>query len=366
MDTNALVSEIRHELMGVVDPDLDLTFEELDAIRNIEVNNGLIKIVLELVQPINMVAEQINDTCVKVLQNIAPDYENEIIFSEKPIDLSDREVLKGVKNIVAVASGKGGVGKSAISSNLAAALAMTGARVGILDGDVYGPSQPTMFNLKDKTLQGVEENGKIVAFPHENYGVKVASMGMMMSKDQAAIVRGPMLAGYFTTLFEQVEWGVLDFLIFDLPPGTGDIQLTMTQRIPLTGAVVVTTPQEISLADVRRSISMFDKVDVPVLGIVENMSYFVPPDMPDKKYYVFGKEGGKEIAKEKDIPLLGQVPLNIDMRESNDNGMPVVLSESKETELQRQVLMEVAKNLSKEIRKRNYEQYVSGDIDISI
>ncbi len=366
MDANVLVTEIKHELSGVVDPDIDLTFGELGAIKSIEIIDKLVRIELELIQPINMVAEQINETCVRVLHSVAPDYENEIIFSEKPIDLSDRDVLKGVKNIIAVASGKGGVGKSAISSNLAAALAMTGARVGILDGDVYGPSQPTMFDLKDKTLEGVEENGKVIAYPHEKYGVKVASMGMLMSRDQAAIVRGPMLAGYFTTLFEQVQWGVLDFLIFDLPPGTGDIQLTMTQRIPLTGAVIVTTPQEISLADVRRSISMFEKVDVPVLGIVENMSYFVPPDMPDKKYYIFGKEGGKEIAKEKDIPLLGQVPLNIAMRESNDSGKPVILSDSKDTEMQRNELMQVAKNLTTQIRKRIYKLQEAGNVEIDI
>lgn len=364
MDPKVTETEVRQEIGGVVDPDFDLTLEELNAIKNVKVKDNLITIELELIQPINMIAERMNETCVKVLQRTAPDYENEIIFTEKGIDLSDRDVLKGVKNIIAVASGKGGVGKSAISSNIAAALALSGARVGILDGDVYGPSQPTMFDLKDKQLEAVEREGKVIAYPLEKYGIKVASMGMLMNRDQAAIVRGPMLAGYFTTLFEQVDWGILDFLIFDLPPGTGDIQLTLTQKIPLTGAVIVTTPQEISLADVRRSISMFEKVNVPVLGIIENMSYFTPPDMPDKKYYIFGKEGGKNIAKEKDIPLLGQVPLSIDMRESNDNGKPVVLTD--ENDLQKEVLIETSRNITKEIRKRIYESMESGDTEIDI
>ena len=364
MDSNLIMTEIRHELAGVVDPDLDLTFEELNTIKKIDIKDKMISIELELIQPINMVAEQINETCVKVLQKIASDYENEIIFKEKVLDFTKREVLPGVKNIIAVASGKGGVGKSAIASNLAAALSMTGARVGILDGDVYGPSQPTMFGLSGKNLEVVEKNGKVIAYPLEKYGIKVASMGSLMSRDQAAIVRGPMLAGYFSTLFEQVDWGVLDFLIFALPPGTGDIQLTLTQKVPLTGVAIVTTPQEISLADVRRSISMFEKVEVPVLGIIENMSYFAPPDSPDKKYYIFGKDGGKKIAKEKEIPFLGQVPLNIDMRESNDNGKPVILSEEFET--QKNILMDVAKNLTKEIRKSSYYSGESSDVKINI
>lgn len=364
MDPKLTETEVRQEVGGVVDPDFDLTLEELNAIKNVKVQDNLITIELELIQPINMIAERMNETCVKVLHRIAPDYENEIIFTEKGIDLSGRDVLKGVKNIIAVASGKGGVGKSAISSNIAAALALSGARVGILDGDVYGPSQPTMFDLKDKQLEAVEREGKVIAYPLEQYGIKVASMGMLMNRDQAAIVRGPMLAGYFSTLFEQVDWGILDFLIFDLPPGTGDIQLTLTQKIPLTGAVIVTTPQEISLADVRRSISMFEKVNVPVLGIIENMSYFTPPDMPDKKYYIFGKEGGKNIAKEKDIPLLGQVPLSINMRESNDNGKPVVLTN--DNDMQKEVLIETSRNITKEIRKRIYESIESGDTEIEI
>ena len=344
-------SEIMQELSGVVDPDLKLTFEELSAIKKVEIDDDLIKIYLELVPPINWVAENVNNTIANVLEKIAPDMENEVIFSEKIIDTTNREFLKGVKNIIAVASGKGGVGKSAVASNIAAALSMTGAKVGMLDGDVYGPSQPTMFGLKDETLKAVEmPDGKTVAYPSEKFGIKVASMGFVLNRDEAAIVRGPLLAGYFSMLFEQVEWGPLDFLIFDLPPGTGDIQLTLTQKIPLTGAAIVTTPQEISLADVRRSIAMFKRVNVDILGIIENMSYFQPPDMPDKKYYIFGKEGGKSIAKEAEVPFLGEVPLDMKIRELNDGGKPYYI-ENKDN----QHFNSIVGELIKQVRIHNHK-----------
>jgi ATP-binding protein involved in chromosome partitioning len=344
---------IREALGNVIDPDIEKSLAEMDAIEKIEIEGNLIRVYLKLVQPIHWVAERINNSCVEALKEIAPDYENEILVAEIPGEEAKRELLNGVKNIIAVSSGKGGVGKSAIASNLAAALSLKGARVGILDGDVYGPSQPTMFGLKDEKLVAKETpEGGTVAYPLEKYGIKVASMGFVMEKEQAAIVRGPMLASYFSMLFEQLDWGPLDFLIFDLPPGTGDIQLTLTQKIPLTGAVIVTTPQEISIADVRRSIAMFEKVNVDILGIVENMSYFVPPDMPEKKYYIFGEGGGKTIADESGVSLLGQVPLDINMREGNDGGMPVVLNEN--AGLQGQVLRDISAEMVAQVRKLNY------------
>ncbi len=357
-------NDVRNVLGEITDPDLGKSLEELNAIDQINIKDNLIEVSLKLTQPIQWVAEQVNNLCADKLNEIAPDMESEISISEQPFQYHTGEFLKDVKNIIAVASGKGGVGKSAIAANIAAALSLQGAKVGILDSDVYGPSQPTMYGLEGEQLVAVEtEEGKPKAHPLEKYGIKVASMGFIMNRDQAAIIRGPMLAGYFSMLFEQVDWGALDFLIFDLPPGTGDVQLTLTQKIPLTGAVVVTTPQEIALADVRRAIAMFNRVNVKVLGVVENMSYFIPPDMPDKRYPIFGEGGGRKIAMESGVKLLGEVPFSIDMREGNDNGAPYVLDENSGE--QGKVLKEAAERVVKEVRIVNAN---AGEqqVDISI
>jgi ATP-binding protein involved in chromosome partitioning len=357
-------SEIRKAIGEIKDPDLGLTLNELHAIDKISIDNDIVKINIRLIQPIQLVSGKINNLISEVLNRIAPNLGSEINISEIETPQSDGAFLKEVKNIIAVASGKGGVGKSAVAANLAAALSLTGAKVGLLDGDVYGPSQPTMFGLTEERIQAVElPDGRTVAFPMKKYDIEVASMGFVMNRDEAAIIRGPMLAGYFSMLFEQIEWGPLDFLIFDLPPGTGDVQLTLTQKIPLTGAVIVTTPQEISLADVRRSISMFNRVKVDILGIIENMSYFVPPDMPEKKYYIFGKGGGQKIANEASVNLLGEIPLNIAMREGNDGGMPYILRE--DAGLQGDILKNIAANLVKEIRINNANNH-NPTLEISI
>lgn len=362
--------DIRKALSNVVDPDLDKNLNELDAIKKIlflkdKNKKDYLEIHIELVQPILWVAEEINNRCAVELAKLDPDLESDIVFSEKPMPSRNSDVLSGVKNIIAVASGKGGVGKSAIASNIAGALSLRGAKVGVLDGDVYGPSQPTMFGLNDEPFQVIETgDGNTVAFPNEKYGIKVASMGFMLSKNEAAILRGPMLAGYFSMLFEQLEWGSLDFLVFDLPPGTGDIQLTLTQKIPLTGAVIVTTPQEIAVSDVRRSIAMFRRVNVDILGIIENMSYFVPPDMPDKRYYIFGQGGGRSVAEENKINFLGEVPLDINMREANDSGKPIILRDNPGH--QGEVIKQVVANLIKETRKHNYNIISSPSLKIEI
>ncbi len=357
-------TQIKEVIGKLKDPDLGLSFLELDAINNIIIEGNSIKLYLELIQPVHLIAEDVNNMCVEAIREIAPDAILEVYVGEKGIN-TNKTILQGVKNIIAVASGKGGVGKSSISSNIAASLSLTGAKVGILDGDVYGPSQPTMYGLNGRQLEAVQmPDGSTKAFPSEQYGVKVASMGFVMNRDEAAIVRGPLLAGYFSMLFEQVEWGELDYLIFDLPPGTGDIQLTLTQKIPLTGAVIVTTPQEIALADVRRSITMFRKVDVDILGIVENMSYFIPPDMPDKKYFIFGEGGGASVAKETNSELLGQIPLNIGMREGNDGGKPFVLSE--DAGEQGKIIMDITRNLIRKVRVLNNSKLHNPGLKINI
>ena len=359
------LNKVREILENVTDPDLNISFKELQAIEKIEDDEGKVKIYLQLIQPIYWVAEEINKITIEALRKEFSDTVFEIIISEKKHNIENRPVLPGVKNIIAVASGKGGVGKSAIASNLAVALSLKGAKVGILDADVYGPSQPTMFGIGSARLEAVRtEDGKTYAKPRDKYGIKVASMGNIMERDDAAIVRGPMLAGYFNMLHEQVWWGNLDFLIFDLPPGTGDIQLTLCQRIPLSGAVVVTTPQEIALADVRRSIKMFEKVNVDVLGIVENMSYFIPPDAPEKKYEIFGSGGGKAMSEEYNVDLLGQVPLTMEMRDANDGGMPVILKNFDSPSSQ--AINSATNKLLKKLRKKNFELVSKPDIKISL
>lgn len=362
---NFTEKDIINALNNVIDPDLNKTLGELDAIKKVTINDDDIKIYLELVGPVQWVAEEINKRCVAELDKISNNIPNEIMFSEKQQDNVGRNVLMGVKNIIAVSSGKGGVGKSAVASNLAAALHQRGTRVGVLDGDIYGPSQPTMFGLVGESFEAYNTpDGKTYAYPVEKDGIKVASMGFLLNRDEAAVLRGPMLAGYFSMLFEQLDWGELDFLVFDLPPGTGDIQLTMTQKIPLTGAVIVTTPQEISVADVRRSIAMFRKVNVDIIGIVENMAYFTPPELPDNKYYIFGKDGGKKVAAENDIQFLGEIPLNINMREANDGGNPIVLAQPDSK--QASIIREITANAVKEIRKLNYQKMQTGSVEINI
>ncbi|MGQ9819401.1 MAG: Mrp/NBP35 family ATP-binding protein [Candidatus Kapaibacteriales bacterium] len=345
--------KILNSIVNIEDPDLGKTLAELSAIKDVTIENNKVKVYLELVQPIFWIFEEISEKINRSITEIYPNVEVEVNIAERMYDLSKRKLLTQVKNIIAVASGKGGVGKSAIAANIASSIALTGAKVGILDGDVYGPSQPTMFGLTDEPFEIVEmPDGQVTAFPREKYGIKVASMGMILQKNEAAIVRGPLLASYFSMLFEQLEWGELDFLVFDLPPGTGDIQLTLTQKIPLSGAVIVTTPQEIAVADVRRSIAMFHKVNVEILGIIENMSYFVPPDAIDKKYFIFGEGGGKRVAEELGVDFLGEVPFDIFTREANDSGMPVVLR--KGGEKQKEIFANIVREIAKRIRRRNF------------
>lgn len=348
----------------VKDTDLNLTIKELGALDNINIYDDRVEIKLKLIQPIYWEVESINNDLINELRKKYPDTKFEILITELPLDISNREVLPNVKNLIAVSSGKGGVGKSSIASNIAAALSKKGARVGILDADIYGPSQPTMFGLKNAQMESVKmPDGKVMARPTTKYGIQIASMGFLMQQNDAAIVRGPMLAGYFSMLFEQIVWGNLDFLIFDLPPGTGDIQLTLTQKIPLTGAVTITTPQEIALADVRRSIAMFRKVNVENIGIIENMSWFSPPES-NEKYYIFGKDGGKLISDETNVDLLGQIPLSQKMREGNDGGMPEVLRD--ENSEQSKEIIKITDKIVSKVRKINFEKTSTPEVEINI
>jgi len=243
----------------------------------------------------------------------------------KPMDTTG---LKDISNIILVSSGKGGVGKSTVASNLALSLAADGAKVGLLDADIYGPSVPTMFDLVGAKPSAREtEGGKTLILPIEKYGIKILSLGFFADPDQPVPWRGPMASNAVKQLFNDADWGELDYLIVDLPPGTGDIHITITQGFPIAGAIVVTTPQQVALADTRKGLAMFRMagINIPVLGVIENMSYFTPAELPDNKYYLFGKDGGKNLAKTFNVPFLGEIPIVQSISEAGDSGAPVAL-----------------------------------------
>ncbi|HRK73516.1 MAG TPA: Mrp/NBP35 family ATP-binding protein [Rhodothermales bacterium] len=314
-------------LSTVIEPDLHRDLVSLNMIKNVQVSGHHISFSVELTTPACPLKELIERDCRQALyRHFGDEVVVEITMTadvSRGNRLMETNVLPEVRNIVAVASGKGGVGKSTVAANLAVALAQTGARVGLVDTDIYGPSVPTMFGATEVRPR-VNADRKII--PIEQYGVKLLSMGFLVDPDQAAIWRGPMVTSAVQQFIRDAEWGALDYLLLDLPPGTGDIQLTLVQTVPITGAVIVSTPQEVALADARRGVAMFQKVNVPVLGFVENMAYFTPPDLPDRKYYLFGEGGAKRLAAKMQVPLLGEIPIEQIVRESGDDGAPVVMS----------------------------------------
>ena len=260
--------------------------------------------------------------------------------------------IPGIQNIVAVASGKGGVGKSTVTSNLAVTLAKMGFKVGILDADIYGPSIPIMFDVQNEKPLAVNVDGKSKMKPVESYGIKVLSIGFFTKPDQAVVWRGPMAAKALNQMIFDAAWGELDFLLIDLPPGTGDIHLSIMQSLPITGAVVVSTPQTVALADAKKGVAMFqqESINVPVLGIIENMAYFTPEELPDNKYYIFGKEGAKHLAEDLNIPFLGDIPLVQSVREAGDLGRPAAMQESTPIE---EAFNTITQNVAQEVVRRN-------------
>ncbi len=364
MSDHELLQRIRQRVERVVDPDIGVSLSELQAVHEVRLQNGAVELYLELIPPLHWVARRLEQECQTALAEVAPDATVQIYVRERHIPRAvPSSVLPGVKHLVAIASGKGGVGKSTVAANIAVALAQAGAAVGLLDADIYGPSAPTLFGLQGMPLHArKDEHGRVIGIPHERYGVRIASMGFVLQRDQAAILRGPLLAGYFMTLVEQMDWGELDFLIFDLPPGTGDIQLTLAQKVPLTGVVLVTTPQELSIADVRRSVTMFRRVNVTPLGIVENMSYFVCPRCGHREH-IFGEGGAHQLAEEVGIPLLGQLPLDPLLQRASDEGIPVV-EHPAGTHL-RELFHTLVARLAAEIR-RHYYHHQAPPLEISL
>lgn len=315
-------------LRPVQDPELRKSLVELNMIRNIKIDAGQVSFTLVLTTPACPLRQFIVEDCEKAIKKLPGVTEVIIdVTAETPQQksLPDRTGINGVKNIIAISSGKGGVGKSTVAVNVAVALAKTGAKVGLLDADIYGPNDPTMLGVANaEIVVRSTPNGEVLE-PAFNHGVKLVSMGFLIDADQPVIWRGPMLNGVIRQFLYQVEWGELDYLIVDMPPGTGDAQLTLTQAVPMSGAIIVTTPQTVALLDSRKGLRMFQQMNVPVLGIVENMSYFIPPDMPDKQYDIFGSGGGSKTASELEVPLLGCVPLEIPTRVGGDSGVPIVV-----------------------------------------
>ena len=307
-----------------------------NTLLNVQVFGDEAVLDLEVQNPTLQYKKKVEQTCIDLITNkFDSNSKVKVNLTVKKIEQDNKikgNPIPGVKNIIAVSSGKGGVGKSTISANLAVALAQLNYKVGLIDADIYGPSMPIMFDLVGEAPKAVEVDGKKKMKPLENYNVKMVSMGFFTQINQAIVWRGPMASKALNQLIWDSHWGELDYMIVDLPPGTGDIHLSLVQAIPLTGAIVVSTPQDIALADAKKGVNMFqmDSIDVPVVGIVENMSYFVPQDLPEKKYYIFGKDGAKNLADQLGIKLLAQIPIVQSLREASDAGRPAVLQKNTE------------------------------------
>ena len=328
---NITKEQVLEALSNVMDPDLGKDLVTLNMIEDVKVDGKNISFEIVLTTPACPLKEVMRKDCDKSLkEKLGDDINMTVTFGSSVTTsrLSGAELIPGVKNIIAIASGKGGVGKSTVTSNLAVALAKTGAKVGIIDADIFGPSVPTMFNCENEKPTISNVNGKQLIKPIEQYGVKLLSIGFLAPTEGAIVWRGPMATSALKQFISDADWGDLDYMLIDLPPGTSDIHLTLVQTLPVTGAVIVTTPQKVALADAKRGFSMFNQggIDVPVLGIVENMAYFTPEELPENKYYIFG-DGGKALAEEKNVPLLAELPLVQAIRESGDSGHPAALKE---------------------------------------
>ncbi len=322
--------QIINALRTVIYPGSGKDIVTLKMIGNISTNTKKISFSLLSNKKKDPFIKSIKKACIQAIhKNIDPNLSVEININETNQAIKEKQVLPGIKNIIAIASGKGGVGKSTVAVNLAVAMAKHGFKTGLLDADIYGPSIPKMFNTENTIPSAREIDGKTCIIPLEKYGVKILSIGYFIKPQDALVWRGPMATNAIRQLINDVEWGKLEYLIIDLPPGTGDIHLTLVQEVPITGAIIVSTPQEIALADAVKGISMFQgkAVNVPVLGLVENMAWFTPNELPDKKYFIFGKDGCKKLSEKLNIPLLGQIPIFEKIRENGDKGYPVALDE---------------------------------------
>jgi ATP-binding protein involved in chromosome partitioning len=324
--------QILAALSNVEDPDLKKDLVTLNMIKDVKIDGHHVSFTLELTTPACPMKEMLKNACTNAIKHfVANDAMVSINITSRVTKPNDTTQLNAIKNIILISSGKGGVGKSTVSSNLAVSLAANGAKVGLIDADIYGPSVPIMFGLVGAKPSAREaEDGKTLILPIEKYGIKLLSLGFFADPEQAVPWRGPMASNAIKQLFNDADWGELDYLIVDLPPGTGDIHITISQSFPIAGAVIVTTPQQVALADTKKGLNMFRMpgINIPILGVIENMSYFTPLELPENKYYIFGKNGGKELAEKFGVPFLGEIPIIQAITEAGDQGLPIAMDTS--------------------------------------
>lgn len=348
--------KVLEALSNVQEPDLGKDLVTLNMVKDIEIEGNYVSFTVVLTTPACPMKDMIKNACMNAIKLLVNKEAivNVKFTSNTTTNRTDAgTVLPKVKNIIAVVSGKGGVGKSTVATNLALAIAQGGAKVGLIDADIYGPSVPIMFGVRGERPMMIDvgdEKAKIA--PLERYGIKLISIGLLVDEKSAVVWRGPMASSALKQFITDVYWDELDYLVVDMPPGTGDIHLTLMQTVPVTGAVIVTTPQDVALLDARKAIAMFGQaqLNVPVIGLVENMSYFIPAELPDNKYYIFGKDGGKRLADEYDIPFLGQIPLVQSIREGGDAGVPVMMGDD---DITKKAFREFADHVVRSISMRN-------------
>jgi len=358
--------QILNVLRNIKHPETGTDVVSLGMVEDLEITSEAIRFKLMVHKKNDPLITSVQKACLKQVRffvgpNIQVDVD--VVHTHTDTHVEEENNLLGVKNIIAITSGKGGVGKSTIAVNIAVALAKSGYSVGLIDADVYGPSIPKMFNAENLHPEIVQEGTKEIIVPLEKYGVKILSIGFFVTPEQALIWRGPMATSALKQLLNQGKWGKLDYLLIDMPPGTGDVHLTLVQEVPVTGAIVVSTPQEVALVDAVKGIAMFrqDKINVPILGLVENMSWFTPAELPQNKYYLFGKEGVKKLSEKTGIPLLGQIPIVQSICEGSDQGSPSALNENDATG---KAFLQLASQLVNEVTKRNNEQVPTRKVEI--
>ncbi len=346
---------ILNALSNVQEPDLGKDLVTLNMVKDIVIEGNAVSFTIILTTPACPLKDMMKNACINAIKLlVSKEAVVTVNFTSnttsKRTDMQN--ILSGVKNIIAVVSGKGGVGKSTVATNLALALAQGGAKVGLMDADIYGPSQHIMLGLRGDRPVMKEVEGKGMIVPMQKFGIKMISIGNLIDEKQAVVWRGPMASSAIKQFVTDVDWGELDYLVLDMPPGTGDIHLTIVQTIPVTGVIVVTTPQTIALADAKKGIAMFSQAQmkVPIIGLVENMSYFTPAELPENKYYIFGKDGGKNLAEEYEISFLGQIPIVQSIREGGDLGIPVMVSED---EITKNAFYDFAGKVARGIALRN-------------